>query len=167
MPRGQSGRPLVHTEGLELVARKRTTSHDHDVENVGEFTSNQVAELIGCTYRTLMRWAEQGLVDTPGYIGRQGVPVLWSAKNVREVAVVHQLRQRGLSLQRIRDVMSYLRSLGHNPFSRGRFVVITDGDGAPSDVVKVMDNGGEAFTLAKSERGQLLFPFDPPEDIVE
>jgi DNA-binding transcriptional MerR regulator len=69
------------------------------------FTSNQVSERTGLTPRQLQWWDEQGIVVP----ARQGHRRLYSSKDLAELAVLCDLRQRGFSLQRIRKLILLLR----------------------------------------------------------
>jgi DNA-binding transcriptional MerR regulator len=92
------------------------------------FTSSQVSERTGLTPRQLQWWDEQGIVVP----ARQGHRRLYSAKDLAELAVLCDLRQRGFSLQRIRKLMALLRrEFGHSLaelVSRGAGLhLLTDG----------------------------------------
>ena len=69
------------------------------------FTSSQVSERTGLTPRQLQWWDEQGIVVPE----RQGHRRLYSSKDLAELAVLCDLRQRGFSLQRIRKMILLLR----------------------------------------------------------
>ncbi len=74
-----------------------------------EFTSQQIVELTGVTPRQLQWWDERGLV-VPSRSGRNR---LYSMDDLAEIAVVRELRSRGLSLQRVRKAVRFLqRELG-------------------------------------------------------
>ena len=69
------------------------------------FTSSQVSERTGLTPRQLQWWDEQGIV-VPARLGHRR---LYSPKDLAELAVLCDLRQRGFSLQRIRKLILLLR----------------------------------------------------------
>jgi DNA-binding transcriptional MerR regulator len=69
------------------------------------FTSSQVSHRTGLTPRQLQWWDEQGIVVPT----RQGHRRLYSSKDLAELAVLCDLRQRGFSLQRIRKMIGLLR----------------------------------------------------------
>ena len=129
------------------------------------YTSAEVAELAGTPYRTLMRWAAQGLLNPEGAHPGRGVgrwqPTTWHAKDVREASILAGLRRAGFSLQRLREGIEYLRSIGHNPMSTGEFLAVRDGDGHPSELIKVCDSG-EAIALLQKP-GQMVFRLWVPE----
>ena len=65
------------------------------------------------------------------------------------------LRRHGIPLRRIRSAMQFLRSLGHNPFSEGAFLVLGDPNTSGA-VVKVVRDTKEVLDLIS--HGQLLLP---------
>jgi DNA-binding transcriptional MerR regulator len=74
------------------------------------FTSCQVSERTGLTPRQLQWWDEQAIVVP----AREGHRRLYSAKDLAELAVLCDLRNRGFSLQRIRKMLTLLRrEFGH------------------------------------------------------
>lgn len=70
-----------------------------------QFTSREVVELTGITPRQLQWWDERGIV-VPARDGRRR---LYSIEDLSEVAVICDLRDRGLSLQRVRKVIRFLQ----------------------------------------------------------
>lgn len=121
----------------------------------------EVARILKIPYRTLMRWSEEGLILVEGG-GYRGKGTLWTEKNIREASVIYSLRTARLSLQKIKDIISYLKSLGENPMSSGEFLVIRKIDGEPREIVKFVTTG-EAVSLLKESRGQLILPLWKPE----
>src|SRR5262245_13546546 len=87
------------------------------------YDSRTVAAQLGIPYRTLMYWVETGLVHPHAYSGRRRTPVLFSAKDVKEIGRLVQLRKylRGQSL---RDVLNTVRAMGHHPLSTGYFLLL-------------------------------------------
>jgi len=69
------------------------------------FTSRQVSQRTGLTPRQLQWWDEQGIV-VPARVGHRR---MYSARDLAELAVLGDLRRRGVSLQRIRGMISLLR----------------------------------------------------------
>jgi hypothetical protein len=126
------------------------------------YTSDYVAQVAGVPYRTLMRWVQQDLIRPQYYARKNRVPVEWSAKNVREAVILARMRTCRLSMQKIREVLKYLRGIGHNPLSTGDFLVLMDRDGRPEEVIKVCTTG-EALKLMGKGRGQLVLPLWNPE----
>ena len=127
---------------------------------MAEHTAAQVAKLTGTPYRTLMQWVQYGLLSPERAMAGRRVPTVWHDKDVREASVLVALRRAGFSLQRLRDAISYLRSLGQNPMSDGDFIAVRNGDGHPSELLKFCDTG-EAVALLQ-EPGQLVLPLWTP-----
>jgi len=69
------------------------------------FTSRQVSQRTGLTPRQLQWWDEQGIV-VPARVGHRR---MYSVRDLAELAVLGDLRRRGVSLQRIRGMISLLR----------------------------------------------------------
>lgn len=93
-----------------------------------EFTSADVIELTGITARQLQWWDERKIV-VPQRKGRNRV---YSVDDLAEVAVICELRNKGFSLQRVRQVMRYLqRELGkrlvETVTSGSEYHLLTDG----------------------------------------
>ena len=121
------------------------------------FTTDEVARLTGTHYRTVVRWASDGLIEVEG--GGHGESWRWSEKNYREAFVLARLRREGFSRQEIRKNMKALAGIGHNPFSRGRFLVLERPRGRKrGTIVKIMETG-DAMELCGTGRVQLLLPF--------
>lgn len=112
------------------------------------YNSRTVAAQLGIPYRTLMYWVETGLIHPHAYSGRRRTPVLFSAKDVKEIGRLVQLRKylRGQSL---RDVLNTLRAMGHNPLSQGDFLVLENRKGQ-RNVIKIMQNN-EAIQLLHTQ----------------
>ena len=113
----------------------------------------QAAATAGIPYPTAAGWVAQGLLQPEGYKGLQGAVIPWNAKLTRELCILTRLREV-LSMQALRDALAYLRKLGHNPLSSGRFAVV---GGPPSKrrLIKLCDETRAIELLGKS-RGQLL-----------
>src|SRR5438105_8339379 len=93
-----------------------------------EFTSAEVIELTDITARQLQWWDERKIV-VPQRRGRNRV---YSLDDLAEVAVICELRRKGFSLQRVRQVMRYLqRELGkrlvETVTSGSEYHLLTDG----------------------------------------
>src|SRR5512142_3258516 len=69
------------------------------------FTSAEVVSLTGITPRQLQWWDERGIV-VPVHEGHRR---LYSPDDLAEVAVICELRSRGVSLQRVRKVMRFVQ----------------------------------------------------------
>ncbi len=120
-------------------------------------TTDEVAAGTGTHYRTVARWASDGIIEVEG--GGHGENWRWSEKNYREAFVLARLRREGFSRQEIRKNMKALAGIGHNPFSRGQFLVLERPKGRKrGTIVKIMESG-EAMELCGTGRVQLLLPF--------
>ena len=122
-------------------------------------TTEEVASRLRTHYRTVARWASDGLIRVAG--GGHGDPWRWSEKNFREAFVLARLRTEGFSRQEVRSAMGTLEAMGHNPFSKGKFLVLETprkGSRNRGTFVKIMDTG-EAIALSDSGGAQMLLPF--------
>src|SRR5438270_3130829 len=106
------------------------TGNRQDVRSLEgqEFTSADVIELTGITAQQLQWWDERKIV-VPQRRGRNRV---YSVDDLAEVAVICELRNKGFSLQRVRQVMRYLqRELGkrlvETVTSGSEYHLLTDG----------------------------------------
>ncbi len=68
------------------------------------YTSNDVIALTGITPRQLQWWDERGVVRP----AREGHRRLYSLNQLTEVAVICELRRKGISLQGVRKVLRFL-----------------------------------------------------------
>jgi DNA-binding transcriptional MerR regulator len=68
------------------------------------FPSQEVIALTGITARQLQWWDERGVVKPE----REGHRRMYSMQNLTEVAVICELRRKGVSLQGVRKVMRFL-----------------------------------------------------------
>lgn len=149
--------PLTQQEDFTRPAPRRGVPPP---ESRAWLTTEEVAIRTQTHYRTVARWASDGLIEVAG--GGHGDPWRWSEKNYREAFVLARLRQEGFSQQQLRQNMDSLRAIGHNPFSKGKFLVL----GRPpakrgrkrGSFVKIMD-GGEALEMCASGGVQMLLPF--------
>lgn len=106
------------------------TRETEDAGKLGgqRFTSTDVIDLTGITARQLQWWDERKIV-VPERRGRNRV---YSIDDLAEVAVICELRTKGFSLQRVRQVMRYLqRELGkrlvETVTSGSEYHLLTDG----------------------------------------
>ena len=120
-------------------------------------TSQQAAVAAGVPFRSLMNWLEAGLLRPPGYRGKPREPVLWPPSVIREARTIAALRAAGLSMQRIRQAIGFLRGRGFNAFSSGKFLVVNVHDGTPEGLVRICEDGDEALELIGTGQGQLCF----------
>jgi DNA-binding transcriptional MerR regulator len=113
----------------QIVMRSQRQNGEHANANLpADFTSAEVIELTGITARQLQWWDERKIV-VPQRRGRNRV---YSLDDLAEVAVICELRRKGFSLQRVRQVMRYLqRELGkrlvETVTSGSEYHLLTDG----------------------------------------
>jgi len=125
------------------------------------YKTPEVAEMIGIPHRTLLRWIESGVVRIHKPPSSRGDRALFSEKDLRELKVLASLREK-VSLQKLRRIRAYLRSLGFNPFSGGKFLVVGEGKRV-KDVIMICDKE-KAFSLLDTP-GQLylIVPLEEEE----
>lgn len=125
------------------------------------YTGYQVAELVGVPYRSLMRWVEAGLLNPEGARRGHRNPATWHDKDLHEASVLAACRLIGFSMQKMRKVMTYLKSVGQNPLSSGEFVCLYTGDGEPAELIKFCESG-EVLALVRKP-GQVVLPLWTPD----
>jgi DNA-binding transcriptional MerR regulator len=111
-----------------------------------EFTSREVVELTGITPRQLQWWDERGIV-VPCRDGRRR---LYSLKDLSEIAVICELRERGFSLQRMRKVVQFLQNefgkrLAETVSGSSDYHLLTDGthlylETSPQQILDILKN---------------------------
>jgi len=119
------------------------------------YNAYQVSEIVGIPYRTLMNWVEWGVVEIHKYPGRRRAQAKFSERDLREIEILAKLRGK-VSLQRIRKIRDYLKRLGCNPFSKGHFLVVGDGD----DVIRVCGEKEAISLLRQPGQLYLVIPLD-------
>ncbi len=120
------------------------------------FNAEQAACLSGCTCRQLRYWRKTGLVQpavvefTPGGAKRDR----YDFRNLVELRTIVTMLQRGISLQKIRKTLQYLRE--HTDYSRplAECKLVTDGSTifevceSPSSILDTLRRGQVAFCIA-------------------
>lgn len=125
--------------------------------------AHEVARLIDIPYRTLMHWVATGLVTPEALVQSSGRRrVRFRPEDIREIRLIAELR-RHLSGPQLRKALNYLRRLGHNPLSTGRFMVVELYSGR-KEFIKVVGSR-EAIRLIQQEpAGQrALIPYTEVE----
>mgnify|MGYP001370447136 CR=1 FL=1 len=120
-----------------------------------ELTTKQVADRFRIPLRTLQRWIEGRLVE-PKQVAAAGNPFIFDDKNLREVSVIQSLREAGCSMQEVKAAARYLRSIGHNPYSTGQFLVMSRKKGKGRQIIKLVQGESQAFELLREHQGQAL-----------
>jgi DNA-binding transcriptional MerR regulator len=110
------------------------------------FTSRDVVSLTGITPRQLQWWDERHIVVP----AREGRRRLYSMEDLAEVAVICELRHRGFSLQRVRNVMRFLqrefgKRLAETVSGASEYHLLTDGktlylETSPRQIVDILKN---------------------------
>ena len=113
-------------------------------------STEQASSETGVTDTTLQYWARTGLIDPAVYRQGRGTSTMWDKKNLHELQTIKELRAL-LPMQTLRKVSRLLKSLGHNPFSRGEF---SFADVHGTRLIKTMD--GYSIELTGAAPGQLL-----------
>jgi DNA-binding transcriptional MerR regulator len=163
---GSKGTIFCHASG-NLATRRGVAGNGDSMDSQGgamqTWTAPEVARMIDIPYRTFMNWIEGGLFVPASYAGGRGVAARFSAKDVRELFIYRILRKH-FSAQQLGSMMASLRAIGHNPLSRGHFIVVADdpSKGGPY-LLKEMD--GDIFELSKKHSAPQfrLFPFSKDE----
>ena len=112
----------------------------------------EVCRTIGITYRQLDYWARTGLV-TPSIreAGGSGTQRLYSFQDLVVLKVIKRLTDLGVSLQRVRKSIAYLRQSGHEQptgitlMSDGSSVYACESEDQIIDLVK---RGQGVFAIA-------------------
>jgi DNA-binding transcriptional MerR regulator len=119
-------------------------------------TLSGAAELVGVPQPTATRWVKAGLIRPEGYVGRQGVPVRFDEKELRELQMLSSLRGAGMSFQALRRAAERLRVWGDNPLNThlAAFAVIV-GPSRCRELTQIV-TPTEA-TLVTGKPGQLVF----------
>ena len=110
-----------------------------------------VCKIVGISYRQLDYWARTGLA-TPSIepaMGR-GMPRLYSFEDLIELKLIKKLLDTGVSLQRVRESIDYLRGLGTDLsgvtlVSDGASIFVCRGD---RQIVDLLRQGRAVFGVA-------------------
>jgi DNA-binding transcriptional MerR regulator len=122
------------------------------------FTSRDIIRLTGITARQLQWWDERGLVVP----ARQGHRRVYSFEDLTEVAVICELRRRGFSLQRMRQVVRFLqrefsKRLAETVSATSNYHLLTDGrvlylETSPQQIVEILKNSRQPmFAICLSD----------------
>ncbi len=122
------------------------------------FTSYEVVALTGMTPRQLQWWDERGIVVPQ----REGRCRVYTFDDLAEVAVIGELRSRGLSLQHVRKIMRWLQKefgkrLAETVGAGSDYHLLTDGKNAyletsPQQVIDILKNSRQPmFTICLSD----------------
>jgi DNA-binding transcriptional MerR regulator len=117
------------------------------------FTADQASRFTGCTAHQLRYWDRIGLVrpSVQSTGGRPGVRRLYSFRDVIALRVIRSLLEGGMSLQRVRRAIEYLRKKAGLDEHLSEVKLVTDGQ----SIFKVCRNDGELLDALKE--GQMAF----------
>lgn len=117
------------------------------------YSSMQVAEIAGVTLRQVQWWDERNVV-CPRHEAHRRV---YNPKEVIEITVIAELRRKGFSLQKIRNVLDFIkREMGdrirsaRNP--NAELILLTDGkrvflEDSNAAIVRILKNSPRAMCL--------------------
>jgi DNA-binding transcriptional MerR regulator len=115
------------------------------------FRGPQVCKIVGITYRQLDYWARTGLA-TPSVKEAEGSGSqrLYSFEDLVELKVIKNLLDAGVSLQQVRQAVSYLHELGHDVAG---ITLASDGTSifackSPDEFVDLLRRGQGVFGIA-------------------
>ncbi len=122
------------------------------------FSSRDVIHLTGITARQLQWWDERGLVVPV----REGHRRVYSFEDLTEVAVICELRRKGFSLQRMRQVVRFLQKefskrLAETVSGKSNYHLLTDGralylETSPQQIVEILKNSRQPmFAICLSD----------------
>ena len=122
------------------------------------FTSRDIIRLTGITARQLQWWDERGLVVP----GREGHRRIYTFEDLTEVAMICELRRKGFSLQRMRQVVRFLQKefskrLAETVSGTSNYHLLTDGralflETSPQQIVDILKNSRQPmFAICLSD----------------
>ena len=117
------------------------------------FTADQASRFTGCTAHQLRYWDRIGLVrpTVQSTGGRPGVRRLYAFRDVIALRVIRSLLEGGMSLQRVRRAIEYLRKKAGLEEHLSEVKLVTDGQ----SIFKICRNDGELLDALKE--GQMAF----------
>ncbi len=117
------------------------------------FTAEQATRFTGCTPHQLRYWDRIGLVrpSVQSTGGRPGVRRLYSFRDMVSLKVIRSLLEGGMSLQRVRRAIEYLRKKAGLEEHLSEVKLVTDG----KSIFKICRNDGELLDALKE--GQMAF----------
>ena len=117
------------------------------------FTAEQAIRFTGCTAHQLRYWDRISLVkpSVQATGGRPGVRRLYSFRDLIALKVIRSLLEGGMSLQRVRRAIEYLRKKAALDEHLSEVKLVTDG----KSIFKICRNDGEVLDALKE--GQMAF----------
>ena len=117
------------------------------------FTAEQASRFTGCTSHQLRYWDRIGLVkpSVQATRGRPGVRRLYDFRDLIALRVIRSLLEGGMSLQRVRRSIEYLRKREGLDKHLSETKLVTDGQ----SIFKICRTDGEVLDALKE--GQMAF----------
>lgn len=117
------------------------------------FSADQASRFTGCTAHQLRYWDRIGLVkpSVQATGGRPGVRRLYSFRDLVALRVIRSLLEGGMSLQRVRRAIEFLRKKAGLEDHLSEVKLVTDG----SSIFKICHTDGEVLDALKE--GQMAF----------
>lgn len=117
------------------------------------FTADQAIRFTGCTAHQLRYWDRIGLVrpSVQATGGRPGVRRLYSFRDLIGLKVIRSLLEGGMSLQRVRRAIEYLRKKASLDEHLSEVKLVTDGH----SIFKIARSDGEILDALRE--GQMAF----------
>jgi DNA-binding transcriptional MerR regulator len=157
--RGDGAAPKARKPGvpaaIPLVAEQMQLLFDDDLgpqpEDLG-YRGPTAAVAAGITYRQLDYWARTGFVEpTVRPASGSGTQRLYGFRDIVVLKVVKRLLDAGISLQQIRQAVTYLRERGSTDLAQ--VTLMSDGVSvyectSPDDVVDLLQGGQGVFGIA-------------------
>jgi len=117
------------------------------------FSAEQAACIAGCTLRQLRYWRDTGLIQPAVVENREGRT--WQEgydfRNLVELRTIMGMLQRGISLQKVRKTLSYLRENTDYSQPLAECKLVTDG----STIFEVCKDSSQVLDTLR--RGQVAF----------
>lgn len=115
------------------------------------FSAEQAACISGCTLRQLRYWRDTGLIEPAVPPEKNGGREGYDFRNLVELRTVIGMLKRGISLQKIRKTLGFLRQKSKITRPLSECKLITDG----STIFEICD--GPQQLLDTLRRGQIAF----------
>lgn len=117
------------------------------------FTAEQASRFTGCTAHQLRYWDRVGLVkpSVQATGGRPGVRRLYAFRDIVALRVIKSLLDGGMSLQKVRRAIEFLRKKAGLDEHLSEIKLVTDG----TSIFKICRNDGEVLDALKE--GQMAF----------
>jgi len=150
---------------------------------MGSYSSAQASRLAGVSYRQLDYWVRTGFIKPARDARGKGSARRWGALEIVQLRVAKELRQAGVSLQKIRRATAWLRkALPRLSAPLADLALVTDGQGIfylspnPGRLVDVLAGGQAVLTvpmgnmlrevgveLPRDRKGKPFVQYDLPE----